>query len=415
MAMMDRFKVWAARQLVKGAGAVWMPQWAVSGFFQPTFQRLAAEGFRANSVVFACASTLAFSFAEPKLMTWAQGDKGRQMLPKHPATQLLQRPNNRMGHADLLRHVMLYTSIGGNCYIHKVRSQAKRVVELWPYNDGVITPIQGHGPWVDHYEYEDVTGETKDIPIEDIIHIQWIPDPLYPWKGLSPIIACAREVDTDNEATRYLFALLKNDAIPRLAISRDKDTLPLTPDEFQRQKQQWADRQGGENRGGVALLEPGMSIQIVGLDLQQLAFEALRRVPEARLTAAMRVPAVLTGLNVGLEQMTYNNVTGMRKYFTESTMVSLWRMFEDALTAGLLSEFGGGEVGGEVIAFDLSSVIALREGAAEKRQWVDAAVRGGYLTVNEARTEMGLPSVKDGDVFLRTMAQLPEPVEFAGY
>jgi len=412
MAVRDRLRVWAARQLLKGAEAAWVPQWVNANFVTPTFRHLTAEGFRANSAVFACVSTLAFAFPEPRLGVRRATD-GKPILD-HPLLKLLWHPNPSMGQAELLQHTIIYMAIGGNCYWHKVRSKSKRVVELWPYSDGYITPIKGKGSWVDHYEYQHDSGTPRPIPVEDIIHFKWEPDPLNPWTGLSPILGCAREVDTDNEAARYLFTLLKNDAIPRLAITRSVESMALSPEEYKRQKEQWRDQHGEENRGGVALLEPGMDIKTISLGLQQLGFEALRRVPEARLAAALRVPPVLAGLSVGLEKMTYNNVGGMRRFFTEDTLVPLWRIAEDGLTANLLPEFSATRQSAARVAFDTANVMALSENVVEKRKWVDNAVVHGYMKVNEARALLGLSNDAGQDVYLRPVTQTPQAAKRLG-
>jgi hypothetical protein len=57
----------------------------------------------------------------------------------------------------------------------------------------------------------------------------------------------------------------------------------------------------------VGIVEGGATINRMALNLQELAIEALRRIPESRIAGALRVPAALAGLYVGLEKMTYSN------------------------------------------------------------------------------------------------------------
>jgi len=400
--------------MVKAAGlpVPFIPEWQRVQWMTPTFRALCTEGVRANGIVFNCLSAITFTYPEPRLMVYRQTDSGLDPLPTHPLLQLLARPNPQMSQAELLQYVALYKAIGGNCYLYKVRSRARRVVELLPLNDSQIVPVAGATLPIDHYNWlNEETGKEEKIPAEDIVHLKWLPDPLAPWRGLAPLVAVAREVDTDNEARRYLFALLKNDAIPRVALTLPVGSKPLSPDEHKRYTEQWQEKYGGDNRGKPAVLGGGMDVKVVGLNLQELAFEALSRVPEARIAGAFRVPPVLAFLNVGLEQMTYNNVAGMRRFFVEDCLVPLWRLDADEIAADLLPEFGDST--DLTVQFDLGNVVALQEATTEKRQWVDGAVSRGYITVNEGRAQLGLPVVGGGDVFLRPLTLQEVPAQLA--
>lgn len=396
-----------ARGLVKATGFTLVPEWARRSFMVPTFQALTREGYRANAAVFACISQLALAYLEPPLVVMRLTDTGRVPLPNHPLSRLLRRPNDQMGMAELLQFSMTYKAIGGNCYWYKVRSAAGRVVNLVPLNDSQITPVAGGSSLVGYYEFDNGTGTPDLISSQDIVHFKWAVDPLQPWRGLAPLMAVAREVDSDNEATAYLFSLLKNDAVPRLALISPAGHV-LSEDEVARMRAEWKDRYGGANRGLPAILEGGLDIKTLSLNLQEMAFEALHRIPEARIAAAFRVPAVLAGLNVGLEQMTYNNVEGMMKHFVQRTMVPQWRLDEEQLSTALLPEFGG--LPDEVVAFDTSRVQALAEDVEKKRTWVDGAVSRGYMLVNEGRAQIGLPADPNGNIYLRSMATIEVPL-----
>lgn len=339
----DRIRIGLGRTLVKAMAFPLMPKWAVYSFMQPTFKALAREGYQANAIVFACISTHAFAFPEPPLRVWRNSTSGgREVVAGHPIEVLFDKPNEDMGGARFWQYVILYMAIGGNCYGYKVRSQAKKVVELVPLNDSQIRPVAGGDKLISHYEIIDdsgqLTDEQKRIPKEDIIHFMWLPDPLQPWRGQSPLKSAASDIDTDNELDRYIFSLLKNLAVPPMAL---KFPGVLGDDVFNRLRNQWEDHYGGENRGKPALLEAGVDVEKIGFDLNQLAFEALRNVPEARISAALRVPAVIVGLLVGLQNATYSNVQGMHLYYTQRTLVPLWRAVGDQVGASLLDELGG--------------------------------------------------------------------------
>jgi HK97 family phage portal protein len=408
MRLIDRIRSSLAGVALKAASVAWLPEWVSASFFVPTFRALVQEGYSANGVVFACLSTLAFSFPEPPLRVYRETKSGLEVLPDHPMNALLRRPNSQMGMAEMLRFSVVYEAIGGNVYWYKLRDKTGKVMEVIPLSDAIISPVAGGVKLVDHYLWDKGDGRPEKIDSGDVLHVRWMPDPLAPWRGMAPLQAVAREVDSDNEAGRYQFALLKNDAVPRVVVT---SASPTPPDSgtVDRMRHEWQDRYGGENRGMPMILGGGMDVKTLSLNLEQLAFDALRRVPETRICAAMRVPPVLAGVGAGLEQMTYNNVGGMQKFYTERTLIPLWRAFEDEITADLLPEYGKNS-GDVVVAFDLHKVQALQDDLKELRTWATGAVSAGYLTVNQALSTLGMPQVKGGDVYLRNSALSVVPI-----
>lgn len=408
MNIIQRFGVWLSRGVsqIKAAAIPLIPAWARYAFSTITFRSLVQEGYRGNGIVFACISALAFAFPEPQIKVWKETPAGRQWLRLHPLAKLLRRPNPDMGFARLMLYTIVYLTIGGNCYWYKVRSASGKVVELWPMHDGQMAPVAGGDRLIGGYELD--TGEKK-IPIasRDVVHFMWMPDPLTPWRGIAPLVAVAREVDMDNEATRYIFSLLKNDAMPRLALVIPETMDTSDPDTRERLKSEWQQEQGGENRGRVALLDGGMDIKQIALNLKDLEMNLLRRVPESRITAAFRVPAIVAGAAIGLENATYNNSKELVLFFTERTLVPLWGMLDDQIQFDLLPEFDDDE--STVVEFDQSTVVALSEKSAASRIWALDALGKGAVTVNEFRSVYALPRDAGGDVYLRTMATVTEP------
>lgn len=382
-----RLRYGLARWLVKGAAFSVVPSWVTESFLKPTFRSLTIEGYQKNSVVFACISVYAFSVPEPPLLIYDGEGDGAKPLPKHPLRQLLRKPNPNMGEAELMMTTAEYLALGGNAYWHKVRGRSGRVVELYPYHAGNILPVPGGDTWIERYDFYESSGSCKPIPVEDIVHFKWPAiDPLQPWLAQPPLMAAARDVDTDNEVTRYLFALLKNDAIPRTVITVPEARV-LTDDEIRRTKEQWRERYGGDNRGDVAILEGGSTATRLGLDLEEMAFEALHRVPETRVAAAFRVPPILAGLGAGLEAATYSNYEQARKVFTQDTLTGLWRLMGTEVTADLLPEFGGAVEA----RHDLSRVQALQENQDARRRFFLQAKKEGVITKAEARRALGYP------------------------
>jgi HK97 family phage portal protein len=379
---------------LKQSDVAFIPQWIKQSFAPATFKRLTAEGYKKNAAVNICLTKLALAYQQPRpLVKTIDGD----LLPNHPLQKLLIRPNPQMSWRELALITAVYKGIGGQCYLKKVRSKRGLVVELWPYHIGQMRPVPGRFEWVKEYEYNDGESDWKPIPKEGVIHLKWpIIDPDQPWMALSPLISMAREVDTDNEATRYQYALLFNDATPRTAIRLPPGQRPMTEKEVERTKASWRQKYGGDNRGEVALLEQGAQIERISLNMEELAFDALRRVPEARISAGFLIPPEYSGLTVGLEHSTYNNVNEARRGFFEDTIVQLL-----ALDAGEIEQDLGADFGGNlVVEHDLSKVVALQENEDAKWTRAIAGWEKGLITQNEGRRHIGLSDDPAGDVFL---------------
>lgn len=394
MSVTDAIRRRASNWLMKGATLPVVPSWVYRSFLEPTFRRLVKDGYQKNAVVYSCISALAFSFPEPPLQVYDGETDDAPVIPKHPLRALMTKPNELMGELELMAITMAYMAIGGNAYWHKIRDRRGKVVELWPYHAGNFIPIPGGPTWIKRFDFDDGTGIYTPVDPADVVHLKWpMVDPLQPWMSQAPLLSAATEVDTDSEATRYLFALLANDAVPRTIIKVPAERY-LNDDEVRRTKQQFKERYAGANRGDVAIMEAGMTVDRLGLDLQQLAFEALHRIPETRIAASFRVPAIVAGLNAGLERSTYANYGQARVAFTRDTLVPLWRGVASEVAADLLPEVGGplGDV-----RFDQKRVTSLREDTDKAWARITGAWRDDLLTKNEARTALGYPARKNGD------------------
>ena len=362
-----------------------------------TMQSLVQEGYKRNSAVFACLRTHASAFPEPPMIVKRKTSRGWEAQETHPLTKLMQRPNPFMGQAEFWAMAITWMGIGGNCYVLKRRSSAGRVVELWPLHDAQMRPRLNSTRFITAYEVATADNKWDPVPVEDVIQLRWAPDPEQPQFGLGPIAAIAREVDTDNEAAKYIHSLLRNDATPRtiITVKGQLDDIP-----YKRFKEQFRERYGGARRGDVMLIEGGeMTVQRIGLNLNELADAALRNVPETRISAAYEVPAILAGLGAGLASATYSNAETLTEYYTERTLIPRWVLTQDQFQALLLPEFGSSD--NLRVEFDLSKVRALSEDEDKKWSRLGTALGQAGITLNEYRLGLGYATVPGGDVFYR--------------
>jgi HK97 family phage portal protein len=376
------------------------PAWARYAFSKYSPAQLVSEGYKKNSAVSACATTLQLTFPEPPLMVGYE-EEGR-FVPdyNHRLMKLLKRPNDDMGMAEFLQFVITYNPIGGNCYIHKIRNSERQVIGLFPYSDLNMEPIQGRNTeegFVREYEFDPGDGKKTIIPKDDIIHWKWMIDPEYPFKGIGAIALCAQDVNKDSEASAYIYALLKNNAVPPLVVNLEEDD-DSTQEEIDAMGSKWIQK---HSKGQPAFISAGMKVTQLGYDLNKLAGDSLADVPETRIAANFHVPPSVAGLNVGVKRSDYGD-TAARKAFTEQTLMALWRSFASEMYNGLKDDFNLPE--NYTLQFDISHVGALQELQKDLRTSVNELWKSGAITRAEMKKMLGMKPLPGDDVYYVSLA-----------
>lgn len=406
---------WLRNLFSKAAGTLaktfqFVPVWVRYAFSPLTFDKIIREGYKANAAVSACATTLQLTFPEPPLLAGTLEDGRFVPNYQHPIMGLFQQPNPDMGLAEFLQFAITYAPIGGNCYIWKQRSQNGKVIHLWPFSDAEIRPVAGHDTsegFVAYYEYSaigfastvgNVYAGGIPIPKADVIHWKWMIDPQFPWKGIGAIELSAREIDKDNEATSYIFALLKNNAVPPVVITLEEDD-DSSQEQIDAMSLKWVAK---HSKGEPAFISHGMKAEQMGFDLQKLAADTLADIPETRIAANFHVPPSVAGLNVGIKRSDYGD-TAARKAFTEQTLMALWRSLASELLNGLRDEYPDTPPN-FALQFDIRNVGALQEQKKDQWERVTLAYTRSLLTRAESKQELGMKALPSDDVYMVSLA-----------
>jgi hypothetical protein len=147
-----------------------------------------------------------------------------------------------------------------------------------------------------------------------------------------------------------------------------------------------------------------------GFSPEELNLQALRRIPEERVTAALGVAAIVAGLGAGLDRSTFTNFAEAREAAYEEKIVPTQRQIADDIWKQLLPEFE--DVPDEFDCdFDLSRVrVLMGDQNALAQRW-STIVMGGIAEVAEARRDLGLPVEDTHRVFLRPLSITPVPAD----
>jgi HK97 family phage portal protein len=373
----------------------------------------------ANSAVFACLMAIALAYPEPALRVYRRRGGRVYPIPETPLQRLLDKPtpNGELSLSEMWFWAAWATHTDGNAYWLKVRSgnaETGNVVEMWPVSPALMKPVteldrSGRArEWISYYSLQVTANEFERVPVNNVIHFRLGIDDRDMRLGLSPLKRLIRQISSDEEATKFTDALLHNYAVPGLVIIPQGDDT-LTRTESERIETKFAEKFSNDNRGAVAMLSKNATVQQFGFSPKDLDMGVLHRIPEERIAAVIGVPAIVAGLGAGLDRGTYSNARELREMFTETRLVPLWRGDADRLNVSLKPDFTSDR--NVYLEFDLSEVRALQEDEDARYKRLNTAVQGirPWITVNEARAEVGRDPVEGGDRLDAPAPQLPPP------
>ena len=364
---------------------------------------------QSNSAVTACLQVLGVSFSEATLQVMFVDEDGQsQMIPNHPFATLLRRPNPYMSGDVVQQYIINAMHVSGDAYLMKQKNNAGELVALYPIMPEQVLPKGNQNDLITHYEYQLDKG-TMEIKPQDMVHFRLGLDPKNHKKGFSPLKTVLREIYGDESAGQMATALLANSGVPSMLIT-PKDDYGLTETEADQISRTYQQKVGGKNKGKPLILSGSMNVERLAFSPKDLDIGALRRIPEERVSAVLGVPAILAGLGAGLERATYNNTSELREFFTEQKLIPLWRMVAEELTQQvLLPDYQSNQaVSAE---YDFSSVRALQGDEKEMFEKLNVGVQGGWITVAEARKQVGLPTNESQDVYLLSNSVIPTPAD----
>ncbi|MDG9703804.1 phage portal protein [Streptomyces sp. DH37] len=373
------------------------PDYPAAGFLP-----YAEAGFGRNELVYACIMEKATSLPEAPLRVYGPDGLG-EPRENHPLRELITNPNPMLTEFELFELTVIHMDLAGIAFWEIIRDQAGRPVQLWPLRPDLVRFIRQRNGRT-RYGYL-LGGSIVDLGT-DVLAFRY-PNPVDPLVGQAPLRPALRAVALDNEATDFVKHLLQNRAVPGVVITTQRKVDQEVSD---RLATKWKQKFGGSKRGEPAVLQAGMDVKVLGLDLNSLEFPDLRTISEARICSAFGVPPILVGAKVGLDRSTFANYKEARTSFWEETILPLQRRIGDVITARLLPEVLDAQFAMPrkvTVRWDRSQVLALKE--SEQAIWERAnnALRSGAITVNEFRKIVGLPPDPGADVYLRPAGVTP--------
>lgn len=278
----------------------------------------------------------------------------------------------------------------GNAYVQIMKDAAGRPVELYALRPERVSVVPGPDGWPVAYSYK-VGERTVTIPLLDedaspcIIHIRHF-HPADDHYGAGCLAAAHQAVAIHNAAANWNRALLENAARPSGALVYDPgDAAGLSPDQFDRLKEELARAFSGDaNAGRPMLLEGGLKWQSLSLSPADMDFATLKAAAARDIALAFGVPPMLLGLP---GDATYANYREANRALWRLTLLPLAGKLLGAIAEGLETWFPAA-----ALAVDLDRVQALAED--RERLWAQVSA-ADFLSAPEKRAMLGLDPAED--------------------
>ena len=162
----------------------------------------------------------------------------------------------------------------GNFYALKVKVRGN-VVELLPLRPEAVSVERRN--WELRYTYTDANGHSGTVGADKMLHVRGLS--LDGIMGVSPIRYGRDAIGLAMATERHGARMFKNGARPGGVL---KHPAKLSDEALEHLKLSWEAAHGGENTGGTAILEEGMSydnISMTNEDAQYLDTRQFQRTP----------------------------------------------------------------------------------------------------------------------------------------
>jgi HK97 family phage portal protein len=292
-----------------------------------------AEGIPA---VYACVHVISETVGQLPLKLYARTEKGRRVADDHPLYLLLHDlPNPEMTAIQFREVVTRHLAMWGRAYAFIQRDASGEVTALWPIHP---TRVKVDRDGLNRKRFI-VTGSdgipvpylfTPDRPPIMHLHIN-SHDGL---DGRSPIWINRESLGITKGAEDYVGAWFGNGAIPGLIMTHPGRLSPKAKENI---RESWWKRFGGARKAnGVAIMEEGIDVKVVGVDPEKSQLEELRNLQIEQVASIWRVPTHMiqhtsktTSWGSGIEQMMIG--------FINSTLMPYLEQWQQAITRDLLS------------------------------------------------------------------------------
>ena len=318
----------------------------------------------------------------------ANGDV--EIVEKHEVLDLLDFVNPFSTYADLVETTIMYKKLSGDAFWLLFKN-GNKPVEIWQYlRPDLVGVVPSKTDFIQGYTYK-VPGEGNIVSfkVDDIIMFK-DPNPMNPYRGVSPVKAAEYAIATDIKAKEWNFRFFQNSARPDTVFSFD-DGIDET--QAKQLRVQWENaHKGTEHSQRTAFISKG-KVQQVGMTQKDMDFLEQRKFSRDEILAMFKVPKAL----LDPQELNFASAKVAKEVYYDGVIEPEMRRFCNTLNEFLLPFYGD-----DSLFFDYVSPKEADRDMELKGYQILSQV--GAISVNEIRQSEGYKPIEGGDEIR------PEPV-----
>ena len=350
--------------------------------------KISEEDALSISSVASATELITATIARLPVKLYKQGEKGEYVSIEDSRTFLLNNePNHLQTAITLKKRIILDYLLHGNSYIYPEwqRNELLAIHHIPARNVSVEKYVNKNLPFV-------VDGVVK-VTGADATMVEFLPDDLMiilknSEDGLQSTGVLDLNADLLSLALNqqeYSSSLLENGSLPMAILTTPSK---LSDKAMERITKSWRSAyQGKKNAGKTVVLEEGMDYKPVSLNPNELDLSTSKNSTLSDIARIFGIPESM--LNADANK--YNSNEQNNLHFLQYTLEPVITAFESSLNKSLLLEEEKKK--GYSFKFDRDSILATTE--AEKFATTIQAMKGGLLSVNEARERHNMKQILD--------------------
>jgi len=320
-----------------------------------------------------------------------------------PVNRIIKEPNPQYSFQGLVEGLFIYRDTTGDSYLYSVTNSSEILqLFLMPADKIRIVP----GPFVDPikgYTFENIYGN-KILDRERVMHWKYF-NPIWDAQGrnlygLSPLVAAARVINSDNAGLNHQNAAFDNEGVKGIVTGTEGTEIEYTPEQAEklRLKFKRAVKRAQEGEGNLVFQRPPIEYTEIGKTPVDLGVLDSSKYYKEVLCNIFRIhPSLLSS-----DASTLNNLTEARKALM--TMSVLPDM--DDLRDNLNNLFGRFFTEQYYIDYDIMAIQELQD---DIEKLSSTLKNMDWITRNEKRTATNYDRYESeaADMLYTTMNEIP--------
>ena len=397
-----------------------------------SFLRLSAnqqlETIKNVALVHACVTTVSSAFQEaPLAVEQRNSEGGWKKTPEVSHSMIKAFKNNPdLSESEIMMYLALNIELTGRSFLWLIRNGYGEIVEVFPLPSSWVTPvlspdfenIDGGSRLFDGYRVSFNNSSTEAteggqivstfyLPPEDVIYTKF-PNPKNLVDGLSPLTACYPYVNMEAKGIDYTTNALESLNLPGMVIKTDRQ---MTDVQKKMLRSVLADKIGAKaSQSALQFSGKDLTVDMIN-PLESFGWNEFYKLNESRICMAFKVPPIVIGAMIGLEETTgwaSGDMREAKKWLYRNTVHGIWKMFATNFTRHFIPE---DQRENFRIVFDSEQVPELQEERGKLEERAVSLFNSSMLTLNEAREMMLLKEIDGGDVFKTNLSNMYVPAE----